>query len=203
MRIWLQIQGSQVRSRPGTILCGGWSWNNFYCHSPPFRWFIQEGLLSVTSKSMCTNYLLTTCSSLPKKSVVRWTDCPPMTIAVDWDIKQQNKTVSLSNLLPLVLVQHRKTYWHDWTIVWLGCKALTQTKKRTGLKSCTKQTGKPTSYLHLWDFCWYPQCRVKRQRFCLLFCLSRWCRASSSYFLWKVKVRTLPWGLGAVVHAGL
>ena len=26
-----------------------------------------------------------------EKSVVRWTDRPDMTIAVDWDIKQQNK----------------------------------------------------------------------------------------------------------------
>ena len=31
------------------------------------RWFIQEGLLSVTSESMCTNYWLTACSSLPRK----------------------------------------------------------------------------------------------------------------------------------------
>ena len=46
---------------------GDWSWNNFYGHSPPFRWFIQEGLLSVTSESMCTNYWLTACSSLPRK----------------------------------------------------------------------------------------------------------------------------------------
>ena len=28
---------------------------------------IQEGLLSVTSESMCTNYWLTACSSLPSK----------------------------------------------------------------------------------------------------------------------------------------
>ena len=28
---------------------------------------IQEGLLSVTSESMCTNYWLTACSSLPWK----------------------------------------------------------------------------------------------------------------------------------------
>ena len=63
-----------------------WSWNNFYGHSP-FRWIIQEGLLSVTSESMCTKYWLTTCSSLPGKSVVRWTDRPAMTIS----LKQQKK----------------------------------------------------------------------------------------------------------------
>ena len=44
-----------------------WSWNNFYGHSPPFRWIIQEGLLPVTSESMCTKYWLTACSSLPRK----------------------------------------------------------------------------------------------------------------------------------------
>ena len=44
-----------------------WSWNNFYGHSPPFHWIIQEGLLSVTSESMCTKYWLIACSSLPRK----------------------------------------------------------------------------------------------------------------------------------------
>ena len=87
---------SDCRSRgrefdPGLVLYfrGDWSWNGFYGHSPPFRWFIQEGLLSVTSESICTNYWLTACSSLPSpgKRVVRWTDRPAMT----WDVKQQNK----------------------------------------------------------------------------------------------------------------
>ena len=67
-------------------------------HSPPFRWIIQEGLLSVTSESMCTKYWLTACSSLPrKKSVVRWTDRPAMTIAVDLGrkaTKQTNKQIN-------------------------------------------------------------------------------------------------------------
>ena len=65
---------SDCRSRgreydPGLVpyFRGDWSWNNFYGHSPPFRWFIQEGLLSVTSESMCTNYWLTACSSLSRK----------------------------------------------------------------------------------------------------------------------------------------
>ena len=65
---------SDCRSRgrefdPGQVpyFRGDWSWNNFYGHSPPFRWFIQEGLFSVTSESMCTNYWLTACSSLPRK----------------------------------------------------------------------------------------------------------------------------------------
>ena len=65
---------SDCRSRgrafdPGPVpyFHGDWSWNYFYGHSPPFRWFIQEGLLSVRRESMCTNYWLTACSSLPRK----------------------------------------------------------------------------------------------------------------------------------------
>ena len=65
---------SDCRSRgrefdPGPVPCfrGDWSCNNFYGHSPPFRWIIQEGLLSVASESMCTKYWLTACSSLPRK----------------------------------------------------------------------------------------------------------------------------------------
>ena len=46
---------------------GDWSWNNFYGHSPSSHWIIQEGLLSVTSESMCTKYWLTACLSLPRK----------------------------------------------------------------------------------------------------------------------------------------
>ena len=41
----------------------------------------QEGLMSVTSESMCI--------SLPRESVVRFNDYPDMTIAVDWDVKPQ------------------------------------------------------------------------------------------------------------------
>ena len=60
-------RGREFDPGPDPYFRGDWSWNNFYGHSPPFRWFIQEGLLSVTSESMCTNYWLTACSSLPRK----------------------------------------------------------------------------------------------------------------------------------------
>ena len=42
-------------------------------HSTPFYWIIQEGLLSVTSESMCTKYWLTALlvEACPEKSVVR------------------------------------------------------------------------------------------------------------------------------------
>ena len=60
-------RGREFDPGPVPYFRGDWSWNNFYGHSPPFRWSIQEGLLSVTSESMCTNYWLTACSSLPRK----------------------------------------------------------------------------------------------------------------------------------------
>ena len=54
-----------------------WSWKNFYGHSPPFRWIIQEGLLSV--------------QACPGKSVVRWTDRSAMTKAIDLGRKATKK----------------------------------------------------------------------------------------------------------------
>ena len=60
-------RGREFDPGPVPYFRGDWSWNDFYGHSPPFRWFIQGGLLSVTSESMCTNYWLTACSSLPRK----------------------------------------------------------------------------------------------------------------------------------------
>ena len=53
---------------------GDWLWNNFYGNSPPFRWIFQEGLVSVTSESMCTKHWLTACSSLTRKKCgqVNW-----------------------------------------------------------------------------------------------------------------------------------
>ena len=93
---------SDCRSRGGEFdpnlvayFLGDWSWNNFYGHSPPFSWIIQEGLLSVTSERMCTKYWLTAVQACPGKSVVRWTDHPAMTIAVELGrkaTKQTNKT---------------------------------------------------------------------------------------------------------------
>ena len=46
---------------------------------------IQEGLLSVTSDSMCTKWLATPSQACPGKSVAMFTDHLDMTIAVDED----------------------------------------------------------------------------------------------------------------------
>ena len=78
LRKKIKMQGQACRSRgrefyPGPVpyFRGDWWWNDFYGHSPPYPWFIQEGLLSVTSESMCTNYWLTACSSLPRKKCAK------------------------------------------------------------------------------------------------------------------------------------
>ena len=44
---------------------------------------------------------------LTQEKVVRWTDCPHMTIAVDWDVKQQNKESYLISPHCRVLGQYR------------------------------------------------------------------------------------------------
>ena len=64
-----RFSGREFHLGPVPYFCGDRLWNNFYRHSPPFCWIIQEGLLSVTSKSMCTKNWLTACSSLPRKKV--------------------------------------------------------------------------------------------------------------------------------------
>ena len=60
-------RGREFDPGPVPYFRGDWSWKNFYGHSPPFRWIIEEELLSVTSESMCLKYWLTACSSLPRK----------------------------------------------------------------------------------------------------------------------------------------
>ena len=62
-----RYRGREFDPSPLPYLRGDWSWNNFYGHSPPFRWIIIEGFLSVTGESMFTKYWLTACSSLPRK----------------------------------------------------------------------------------------------------------------------------------------
>ena len=85
--VWDPVQLWSIVGNPGVAsLIPAWSHTfveidheKFLNHSPPFRCFIQEGLLSVTSESMCTNYWLTALVQA----------CPWK--GVDWDVKQQNK----------------------------------------------------------------------------------------------------------------
>ena len=91
-------RGRKFDPGPFQYFHGDWLWNNFYGHSPPFCWIIQEGLMSVTSKSMCTKYWLTACSSLSRKKVW-WTDCTAKTIAVDLGRKASQQITNKQNHL--------------------------------------------------------------------------------------------------------
>ena len=87
---------SEFDPGPVRYFCEDWSWNklNFFGHSPPFCWFIQEGLLSVKGKSMCTKYLLPLVQALLCELK---TD---MIIAADLDVKQKK------NIKLFVRIQH-------------------------------------------------------------------------------------------------
>ena len=85
-------KASDCRSRgrkfdPGQVpyFRGSWSWNNFYGHFPPFLSFMK-GWCQLQAK-VCALVKLA-----QEKSVVRWTDHPDMTIAIDWDVKYQTKS---------------------------------------------------------------------------------------------------------------
>ena len=70
-----------------------WSWNNFYSHSHSFRWF-KKGCCQLQEKvcARINGYPLS--QACPGRSVVSWTDHPDMTIAVDWDVKNQTNQIS-------------------------------------------------------------------------------------------------------------
>ena len=113
MQVWLQIQGSQVRSWPSPIL----SWRlimklflrSFFSlrlnHSRRVvvsykRKYVHEVLLNRLFKHT------------QEKSVIRWTDRPAMTLAVDLDVRQQNKEtllwfliISSFMLLSIIFIQ--------------------------------------------------------------------------------------------------
>ena len=114
-------RGREFDPGPVPYFRGDWSWNNFYGHSPPFRWIIQEGLFSVTSESMCTKYWLTACSSLPRKSVVRSTDRPAMTIAVDLGRKATKQTNKQNHLKLKCCKPHAIQRNVTEIISWINC----------------------------------------------------------------------------------
>ena len=66
---------------------------------------IHQWLVSVTSESMWTKYLLTNrlVKLANENNVVRLTDRFYMTIAVGWDVKPQTKQINASQKYPLTL----------------------------------------------------------------------------------------------------
>ena len=61
LRVWLQIQGSQARTRPHTFVKIDHEIISKVILLPSAESF--KGLLPVTSESMCTKYWLIACSS--------------------------------------------------------------------------------------------------------------------------------------------
>ena len=124
-------------SGPVLYFRGDWSWNNFYSHSTPFGWIIQEGLLLVTSKSMCTKYLLTACSAYQEKCVVRWTDRHALTIAVDFGRKATKQTNTLISIIPVISMYFQSKGKTEWNLIrylsseasWSGSTQFSKTDK--------------------------------------------------------------------------
>ena len=90
-----QNQGREFEPGPVPYFRGDWLWNNFYVQSLPFRWMNHSRMVVVSCERKYAHELVKAC---PGKSVVRWTDRPVMTIAVDWDVKQQNQTNKLQKV---------------------------------------------------------------------------------------------------------
>ena len=82
-------RGASLIPRPVPSFRGDWSWNNFYSHNLLLL-LIQEGFLP--SSLLCYQLQGKVCAQSTgkplAKSMVRWADRPDMTIAVDWDVKQ-------------------------------------------------------------------------------------------------------------------
>ena len=129
MCVWMQIQGSRVRSRSGPILS----------RRLIMKWFLRSfsSLPLIHSRRVVVSYKrkyvhdywLTACSSLPRKSVVRWTDRPAMTIAVDLGRKATKLTnnkitylgactkgskVCLPSLICPFSSSFANTFWSHW-----------------------------------------------------------------------------------------
>ena len=88
--------------------CGNWSWNYFYGHSP-FCWF-KKGCCQLQVKVFWL--LLIIVKLAQEKSVVRWTDRPDMTIAVDCNVKNQTKKTKFDTNNTTNTTQHNTTPNH-------------------------------------------------------------------------------------------
>ena len=85
-----RCRGREFDPVPVPYFCGDRSWNSFYGHSPPFCWFKK---VVFCYKGKYVQEVLVNClvKLVQEKSMVRWTQDPDMTIAVDWDVKHQTK----------------------------------------------------------------------------------------------------------------
>ena len=104
------VSDCRSRSRefdPGPVLYfrGDWSWNNFYG---------KKGCCQLQAKvcAQITGYPLV--QACPGKSVVRWTDRPAMTIAVDLGHKATKQTNKQSDSMIRLICNTAAHRWHTW-----------------------------------------------------------------------------------------
>ena len=95
---------SDCRSRgrkfdPGPVpyFRGDWSWNDFYGHSPPSADSFKKYCCQLQAKVCARITGKPLVQACPGKSVVRWTDRPAMTIAVDLGHKATKQTNKASS----------------------------------------------------------------------------------------------------------
>ena len=95
-------RGGEFDPGPVPYFRGDWSWSNFYGHSPPSAESFKKGCCQLQAKVCArgTGYPLV--QACPGKSVVKWTDRPAKTLAVDLGRKatKQNKTWMGHALVP-------------------------------------------------------------------------------------------------------
>ena len=93
---------------------GDWSWDNFYVRSSPFYWF-KKGCCQLQANvcAWITGKLLS--QAWPGKS--RWTECPTMTMAVDWDVKNQAKQTVAQGGIKLQWVLSCQVH-QKWSAIW-------------------------------------------------------------------------------------
>ena len=76
-------RGREFDPGPVPYFRGDWSWNNFYGHSPPSADLFKKGCCQLQAKVCAQITGQPLAQACPGKSVVKWTDRPAMTIAVD------------------------------------------------------------------------------------------------------------------------
>ena len=122
-------RGRKFDPGPVPYFRGDGSWNNIYGHSPPL---IHSRRVTVSYNQKYVHEVLVNHLFLlaQEKSVVRWIDCPDMTLAVYWDIKQQtSKTMEQS------------------VVRWTDCPDMTKAVD-WGVNHQTRQTNK--SRMRMW-----------------------------------------------------
>ena len=93
------LRGREFDPGPVPYFRGDLLWNNFYGHSPHSTDSFKKGCCQLQAKVCAQITGKPLVQACPGKSVVRWTDRPAMTIAVDLG-RKATKTNTQTPLLP-------------------------------------------------------------------------------------------------------